>query len=55
MHRVQALTRFPSNTEYCKLGKRRTMEALMLWERLIVREYVLLHIAQCRGMEVCEI
>lgn len=37
IQRVQAFTRLPLNIAYCKLGKSLTMEARMLWERLMVR------------------
>jgi hypothetical protein len=38
MHFVQALTRWPSKTAYCKFGNSLRIEALMEWERFIVRE-----------------
>lgn len=38
IQRVQALTRLPSNTAYCKLGKSLTIEALIEWERFMVLE-----------------
>jgi hypothetical protein len=37
MQRAQALTRLPLNLAYCKFGNSLTMEALMEWERLMVR------------------
>jgi hypothetical protein len=38
IQRVQALTLFPSKTAYCKFGNSLRMEALILWERFMVRE-----------------
>ena len=38
MHRVQAFTRWPSKTAYCRFGSKRRIEARMEWERLMVRE-----------------
>jgi hypothetical protein len=38
MQRVQAFTLLPSKTAYCKFGSSLRMEALMEWERFMVRE-----------------
>jgi hypothetical protein len=38
IHRVQAFTRLPLKTEYCRFGNSLLMEGLMEWERLMVRE-----------------
>ena len=52
MHWVQAFTRWPLKTEYCKLGSNLRIEALMEWERFIVREYILPHWVHIRGIGI---
>ncbi len=37
MQRVQALSRLPSKTAYCKFGNSLLMEARIEWERFMVR------------------